>query len=33
LLEHFPKLALVDEAPEYRPNPVLRGLKSLPLRS
>jgi cytochrome P450 len=29
LLERFPNLALEDEAPQYRPNPVLRGLKSL----
>jgi pimeloyl-[acyl-carrier protein] synthase len=31
LIERFPKLSLVDEAPEYRPNPILRGLKSLEL--
>jgi len=29
LLERFPNLTLEDEAPQYRPNPVLRGLKSL----
>jgi cytochrome P450 len=31
LLARFPKLGLVDEAPEYRPNPVLRGLTRLRL--
>ncbi len=32
LLERFPKLSLVDEAPAYRENPVLRGLQRLDLR-
>jgi cytochrome P450 len=32
LLARFPKLALVDETPAYRPNPVLRGLQRLELR-
>ena len=31
LLERFPNLALATEAPEYRSNPVLRGLVSLPV--
>ncbi len=31
LISRFPKLALVDDAPEYRPNPILRGLKKLEL--
>ncbi len=31
LLERFPNLALATEAPEYCPNPVLRGLVSLPV--
>jgi cytochrome P450 len=31
LLARFPKLSLLDDAPEYRPNPVLRGLKRLDL--
>jgi cytochrome P450 len=31
LLERFPRLALATEAPEYRSNPVLRGLVSLPV--
>ncbi|MBX3028252.1 cytochrome P450 [bacterium] len=31
LLERFPRLALATEAPAYRPNPVLRGLVSLPV--
>jgi cytochrome P450 len=31
LLERFPRLALATEAPAYRPNPVLRGLTSLPV--
>jgi cytochrome P450 len=29
LLERFPNVRLQDEAPQYRPNPVLRGLESL----
>ncbi len=29
LTRRFPKLTLLEEAPEYRPNPVLRGLRSL----
>jgi cytochrome P450 len=31
LLERFPKLRLVDEKVEYRPNPILRGLRRLEL--
>jgi pimeloyl-[acyl-carrier protein] synthase len=31
MLARFPTLGLVDEAPEYRPNPVLRGLTRLRL--
>ena len=31
LVARFPDLALVDDAPEYRPNPILRGLKELRL--
>jgi pimeloyl-[acyl-carrier protein] synthase len=31
LLERFPRLALAVEAPQYRPNPVLRGLTALPV--
>jgi pimeloyl-[acyl-carrier protein] synthase len=31
LISRFPKLALADDAPEYRPNPILRGLKKLEL--
>jgi cytochrome P450 len=31
LLERFPKLALATETPEFRSNPVLRGLVSLPV--
>ena len=31
LLERYPHLALASEAPAYRPNPVLRGLTSLPV--
>jgi cytochrome P450 len=31
LVRRFPKLELVEEAPEYRENPVLRGLKRLEL--
>jgi cytochrome P450 len=31
LLARFPKISLDDDAPEYRPNPVLRGLKRLDL--
>jgi cytochrome P450 len=31
LIERFPRLALQDETPRYRPNPVLRGLVSLPV--
>jgi len=29
LLQRFPEIVLHDEAPQYRPNPVLRGLQSL----
>jgi cytochrome P450 len=29
IVARFPNLELVDEAPRYRPNPVLRGLESL----
>jgi cytochrome P450 len=32
LLGRFPHMALASEAPEYRANPFLRGLKALPLR-
>lgn len=31
LLERFPRLVAIDEAPCYRPNPVLRGLQRLPV--
>jgi cytochrome P450 len=31
LLERFPHMALDGESPRYRPNPVLRGLVSLPV--
>jgi cytochrome P450 len=31
LVERFPHMTLPDEATEYRPNPVLRGLVSLPV--
>jgi cytochrome P450 len=31
LLERFPNMNLETEAPQYRPNPVLRGLLSLPV--
>lgn len=31
LLERFPRMQLATEAPEYRSNPVLRGLVSLPV--
>ena len=31
LTARFPGLSLVDDAPEYRPNPILRGLKRLDL--
>lgn len=31
LLERLPHLKLLDDAPQYRPNPVLRGLVSLPV--
>ena len=31
LIARFPKLVLADDAPEYRPNPILRGLKKLEL--
>jgi cytochrome P450 len=31
LIERFPHLALATETPQYRPNPVLRGLASLPV--
>ncbi len=30
-ISRFPKLSLVDDSPEYRPNPVLRGLRRLEL--
>jgi cytochrome P450 len=33
LLERYPNMTLEDEAPQYRPNPVLRGLKSLRVHS
>jgi cytochrome P450 len=32
LVRRFPKLALVDDAPAYRENPILRGLKKLELK-
>ena len=32
LLARFPRMSLATEAPEYRPNPFLRGLRSLPVR-
>jgi cytochrome P450 len=32
LVRRFPKLELVDEAPAYRENPILRGLKKLELK-
>lgn len=32
ILERFPRLALATETVRYRPNPVLRGLESLPVR-
>jgi cytochrome P450 len=31
LVSRFPQLSLLDDAPEYRPNPILRGLKRLDL--
>ncbi len=31
LISRFPNLSLLDDNPEYRPNPVLRGLRSLEL--
>jgi cytochrome P450 len=31
LASRFPDLELVDDNPEYRPNPILRGLKKLEL--
>ena len=31
LLERFPRMRLAGDAPEYRPNPFLRGLRRLPL--
>jgi pimeloyl-[acyl-carrier protein] synthase len=31
LLARFPKITLENDAPEYRPNPILRGLRSLEL--
>ena len=31
LLERFPRLGLESETPHYRPNPILRGLASLPV--
>jgi cytochrome P450 len=32
LIERFPRIQLATDAPEYRPNPFLRGLRSLPVR-
>ena len=32
LLARFPRISLASDAPEYRPNPFLRGLRSLPVR-
>jgi cytochrome P450 len=32
LLERFPRMTLATDVAEYRPNPFLRGLKSLPVR-
>lgn len=32
LLDAFPEMELVDEAPRYRSNPILRGLESLPVK-
>jgi cytochrome P450 len=32
LLARFPRLSLATDAPVYRPNPFLRGLRSLPVR-
>ncbi len=32
LLARFPRMTLATDAPEYRPNPFLRGLRSLPVR-
>jgi cytochrome P450 len=31
LIQRFPNLTLVDDRPEYRPNPILRGLRRLEL--
>lgn len=31
LARHFPELELLDEAPAYRPNPILRGIQALQL--
>jgi cytochrome P450 len=31
LIARFPDISLLDDAPEYRPNPILRGLKRLEL--
>ena len=31
LLARFAKIELLDDAPEYRPNPILRGLRRLEL--
>jgi cytochrome P450 len=31
LLRRFPRISLVDDAPDYRENPILRGLKQLEL--
>jgi len=31
LLERFADISLAEEAPRYRPNPILRGLESLPV--
>jgi cytochrome P450 len=31
LIARFPSIELLDDAPEYRPNPILRGLKRLDL--
>jgi len=32
LIQRFPGLSLLDDNPQYRPNPILRGLEALPLR-
>jgi cytochrome P450 len=31
LLARFPRIELEDDAPDYRPNPILRGLRRLDL--